>query len=183
MLGWLKYYNLCDVQPFSLAIENSFRQFNKYFGVSPLTHLSLPSMAQKAMFMNFEINSPLVYTFSKSFLEINKAFRENCLGGLTNVYRRHCMTGYDSKYPKAAMFTDSGKKFSAILSLDFNRRDFNKISDFLKLFENQYELPGSMYLHVQRENLPTTPGIFWEKFDGGFRKKIMSVMAIKNINS
>ena len=38
-----------------------------------------------------------------------------------------------------------------------------------------------MYLHVQREFLPTTPGIFWEKFDGGFRKKIMSVMVFENI--
>ena len=53
MKDWLKVYNLLDVQPLALAIEASFRAYRQYFNVDSMLSLSLPSLAQKAMFLDF----------------------------------------------------------------------------------------------------------------------------------
>ena len=95
--------------------------------------LSLPSLAHKSMFKDFSASSPLVYTFSKDFFELNQLFRKQLYGGLgiffcslkyklhllVNVYRRHVTTA-DSEYlPHAARYTDNGSKITGIVGLDF----------------------------------------------------------------
>ena len=44
---WLRLYNLLDCAPLVRAIETSFGKFYEYFGVDPMIHLSLPSIAFK----------------------------------------------------------------------------------------------------------------------------------------
>ena len=57
VFGFLRFYNLQDVQPLAHAIKNCFEAYFKYFGVNAITAMSLPSLAQEAMFKNFEPNS------------------------------------------------------------------------------------------------------------------------------
>lgn len=47
MYGWLKYYNIVDVMPLAVAIENSFRSYHAYFQVNAMTSLSLPGLAEQ----------------------------------------------------------------------------------------------------------------------------------------
>jgi len=50
MLDWLKRYNLLDVTPLSHAINTSFSNFHKVFGMDPSSSLSLPGFAQNWYF-------------------------------------------------------------------------------------------------------------------------------------
>ena len=93
MKDWLKVYNVLDVQPLALAIEASFRAYRKFFNVNAMLALSLPSLAQKAMFLDFSHDAPLVVTFSKDFHFLNLKFRECLYGGLVNVFNNGITLG------------------------------------------------------------------------------------------
>ena len=135
---FLKFYNLSDCEPLVQSIENSFEKFRQFFSVEPLYHLSLPSMAHRAMFDNFE-NCSLVFSFGKKANDIRELFRNNVLGGLCNIFHRH-VSLTDSNTPPAAQFAANGERFSNILFLDFN----------------------SLYLKSQQQNIPTSPGLLWK---------------------
>jgi len=151
MYGFLKYYNLQDVQPLAIAIENCFECYHKYFGVNAMTAMSLPSMAQTAMFSNYKSDAPYIYSFPDENQGINKLFRDNVLGGLVNVYRRHVCTYDREGVPEAARYSDNGDPFSSIVSLDFT----------------------SMYLTCQNDYMPTSPGILWTLKNKKYTKNIM----------
>ena len=87
MKDWLKLYNITDVMPLAKAIEASFRAYQKYFDVNPMIALSLPALAQKAMFRDVSVDAPLIATFSKDYHFLNLQFRECLYGGLVNVFR------------------------------------------------------------------------------------------------
>jgi len=153
MYGFLRYYNEQDVQPLAQAIENCFNCYDQYFNVNAITALSLPGLAMKAMFKNYDKSAPLIFSFSEEFKEMNEIFRSNVFGGLVNVFRRHVCT-YDTEVtiPTAARYAPNGNPFTSIISLDFT----------------------SMYLTCQDKMMPTSPGILWEKTKcGKFSKKIM----------
>lgn len=59
MLDWLKRYNLLDVTPLSHAINTSFMNFHKVFGIDPSCSLSLPGFAQNCMFSLYKKEAPL----------------------------------------------------------------------------------------------------------------------------
>nr|AAT47865.1 hypothetical protein 008-24 [Oikopleura dioica] len=61
MLDWLKRYNLLDVTPLSHAINTSFSNFHKVFGIDPSSSLSLPGFAQNCMFSLYRKDAPLAY--------------------------------------------------------------------------------------------------------------------------
>ena len=150
MYGFLRYYNKQDVQPMAFAIKNCFDSYFTYFGVNAITAMSLPSLAQEAMFKNYAADAPLIYSFSEAFKEINQLFRKNVYGGLVNVYRRHVCTYDKEGIAKAARYADNGDPFTSIISLDFT----------------------SMYLTCQKQDMPTSPGILWErKTNTNFYKK------------
>ena len=86
---YLKYYNLSDVQPVSLAIVNQFTTFVKNFGFSPMQSYGLPSFARIAMYKNYSKTSPNIMTFPSNS-DATKIFRQNIIGGLCSVYKRHC---------------------------------------------------------------------------------------------
>ena len=153
MLGWLRFYNIQDVVPLAIAIGNCFSSYEKYFKVNPLLSASLPSLAQKATFLNYRKTDPLVFSFSKINEDIHSIFRNNVLGGVVNVYKRHVSTFDRPDIPFAARHAPNGDKYTCITMLDFT----------------------SMYLSCQQKVMPTTPGISWEmQTDGVFKKKIMT---------
>jgi len=153
MLGWLRYYNLQDVSPFASALENCFACYNTYFDVDPLLHLSLPALAQEAMFANYEPNDPLIYSFAEKNKDINDIFRNNVYGGLVNAYKRHIITFDKPGVPREARYAPNGNPYTTYVMLDFT----------------------SMYLSCQQKEMPTSPGIHWEmQNDGNFVKKIMT---------
>ena len=153
MYGFLRHYNLQDVVPFATAIENCFRCYNEHFGVNAITSLSLPAVANTAMFNLYDKEKPLVVTFNNTFKEINQIFRRSIYGGLVNAFRRHVKTFDDDKVvPHSARYASNGNPFTSILSLDFT----------------------SMYLSCQMQDMPTTPGILWTmKPDGTYKKNVM----------
>jgi hypothetical protein len=153
MLGYLRYYNMQDVVPLAIAIENCFKCYSLYFGVNPMAALSLPSLAQEAMFKNYDLSAPLVFSFSNEFKDLSKLFRDSVYGGLVNVYRTH-VTTFDQPppVPKSARYAHNGDPFTFILALDVN----------------------AMYLGCQGEEMPTSPGILHVKQKNGtFSKNIM----------
>ena len=151
MYGFLKFYNKMDVQPLVIALENCFKAYYKYFGVNAITAMSLPSLAQEAMFRNYSPDAPLIYSFAEANREINELFRSRVFGGLVNTYRRHVCTYDRGDIPKAARYADNGDPFTSIISLDFT----------------------SMYLTCQKQDMPTSPGIYWRRENRKFRKNIM----------
>ena len=152
MYGFLRFYNTQDVQPLVHALENCFDAYFKYFGVNAITAMSLPSLAQEAMFRNYDPTSALIYSFAEENRDINNLFRKSVFGGLVNVYRRHICT-YDraEPIPPAARYADNGNPFTSIISLDFT----------------------SMYLTCQKQNMPTSPGICWTKDKKTYRRNVM----------
>ena len=152
MYGFLRFYNIQDVQPLAMAIENCFSCYDQYFGINAITAMSLPSLASTAMFNNFDKKSPLIFSFSDANKEINELFRANVFGGLVNTFRRHVAT-YDTPVPipRAARYADNGDPFTSIISLDFT----------------------SMYLTCQKKEMPTSPGILWTLTGAKLTKNIM----------
>ena len=117
MKGWLVYYNKLDVAPLSEAIENQFSAFDKLFGQDLITFFSLPSVAERICYTNFDEKSPLVWSFHEDTYRTD--FRSNIIGGLTNVMHRMINTRDDSG-PFNSRHAPDGSKFSHFMFLDFN---------------------------------------------------------------
>ena len=59
MRDWLERYNTLDVTPLAHAIDNSFKKFQKVFGMDPACSLSLPGFAQDCLFSLYSSDSAL----------------------------------------------------------------------------------------------------------------------------
>ena len=151
MACWLRYYNLLDVKPLVEAITNSFDAFHSYFKVDGNQFHSLPSMAFSSLFKQYPKKLPWVQTFNQSNDDLRQWFRQNLIGGLTNVYRRHLDLSDDGQSPLAARFTPDGSRITHACFLDVN----------------------SMYLHSQDQPMPLGPGLRWTKNGKNFKKKVM----------
>ena len=153
MAGWLRHYNLCDVNPLAIALEKCFRSYSEHFDVDPLSASSLPALAAEAMFKNFHPNSPLFYSIPEAFKYVNEIFRANVIGGLVCAYQRHATTKIDSSLPQRACFNANGRPIKTVLFLDFT----------------------SMYLSCQNKPMPSGPGIVWEPGSNNhWFKKVMA---------
>jgi hypothetical protein len=113
-------------------------------------------------------NTIFIDSFHQKSSSVHDLLRKSIIGGLVNVYSRYTELREDVAAPRNAVFAPNGDRFTQIQFLDFN----------------------ALYLHAQRQKLPTTPGfsrliqrsliyfsgIHWKK-DGDkmFRKSIMSV--------
>ena len=148
MLDWLEYYNRLDVRPLVEAVEKSFKSFSDYFDIDPHQHYSLPSMAFRAMFENFDTNLPYAFSFDEKRDEIRKLFRANLIGGLSSVYCRHLDLSGEAHSPFNARHTPDGSPLTHAGFWDFN----------------------SMYLWAQRKDMPLGPGLVWEKAGRYFKK-------------
>ena len=148
---WLKFYNNLDVQPMIEAIDKSFAAFHKYFDVDPSVNLTLPSIAYKAMFNLYDENLPLAYSFSNRFDHVRKLFRENQVGGLTNVYQRDLNLN-DNSGPWSALHAPNGERYTYCGFWDFN----------------------AMYLYSQKMDMPLSPGVEWVFKNKKAHKKLMT---------
>ena len=142
---------MIDCKPLNEAICNSFDKFWECFKIDANLHLSLPSMAFKAMCNLSDKAMPCVVSFNKANDEVRQLFRNSVVGGMCNVYRRD-LNLTDEESPKNSKIAPNGHPFVAGISFDFN----------------------GMYNGCQAENQPTTPGIRWIKEGNGYRKSIMT---------
>ena len=77
-------------------------------------------------------------------------FRKNIIGGITNVYRR-LINLMDDYSPHNSRFGASGERFSFFGFWDFN----------------------AMYCDSERQTMPLTPGILWEKNGRRYKKSLL----------
>ena len=147
-LDWLRYYNLMDVGPLLRAIDTCFESFHAYFKTDPMLHFSLPSLAFKAMFANYEESDPLIFSFNDS--HIRDMFRDNIVGGLTNCYHRH-INLTDGLSPHNSKFSPSNDRFTSVSFFDVN----------------------AMYLATQMQPMPLTPGLEWTLNGKKFKKRVL----------
>ena len=147
---WLRHYQMLDVEPLAMAIENSFKSFYTHFKVNPMSKKSLPSIAFAAAFKLFDQSMPYLMSFSPMFDDIRQLFRNNQLGGLVNIYHRHVNIMDDNSH-QSTREGPNGEKFSYFSFWDFN----------------------SLYLWAQNQPLPLSPGLLWEKSSNRYTKRTM----------
>ena len=152
MLDWLEYYNRLDTGPLVQAVVNAFTSFSSYFNIDPHQHYSLPSMAFRSMFENYNTNLPYAFSFDEKRDEIRRLFRANLIGGLSSVYCRHLDLSDEGNSPFNARHTPDGSPLTHAGFWDFN----------------------SMYLWAQRQLMPLGPGLLWEKNGRYFNKTPMT---------
>ena len=133
MGNWLEFYNRLDVDPLIQAVTKMSEAYYKHFQIDLFSKNSLPAISIDAMFQLHDKTLPYAYTFSEQ--KVHEIFKQNVIGGITNVYKKHiCLT--DRESPRAAKYSPKGHRFTSCLFLDFN----------------------SMYLWSQGQHLPLTPG-------------------------
>ena len=120
MKDYLQFYNQLDTKPLVEAIVNSFEAFAYHFDVAPNRSFSLPSMAFKSMFNQYDRSLPLSYSFRPKDDEIRQLFRNSSIGGLTTVTHRH-INLMDSNSPLNSRFAPDGNRFTSVSFWDFNR--------------------------------------------------------------
>lgn len=104
---YLKYYNMSDVYPASCGLIRQFETYFDNFGISPMQFLGLPSFAKAAMFKLYDPSCPNIFSFPSNSAA-TQIFRDNVIGGLCNVYKRH-VTLCDEEAAYAAKFNRNGK--------------------------------------------------------------------------
>ena len=153
---YLKFYNLSDVKPASLALLAQFQTYYENFGSYPNHFLGLPSFAKNAMFLLYNKESPSIFTFPPNS-DATKVFREGMIGGLTNVYKRHVTLDENEDAAYAAKYSKRGKKWKQISFYDVN----------------------SMYPATFGEKFPCGLGFEWTlSFRGQLTKKLMTTHRI-----
>ena len=89
MRCWLSWYNMLDVQPLVEAMERSFKCFHDYFEQDANTFLSLPGVAQKALYRCYDQTCSYIFGFRAVNDDIRSMHRRTLCGGLVNVFHRH----------------------------------------------------------------------------------------------
>ena len=148
---WLKYYNTLDVGPLVQAMSNCFEAFFKHFHIDATQYLSLPTIAQTALYTAYDPNAAFIYSFGQKWDEIRQLHRENINGGMVACYHRYINLANDDG-PINSRYAPNGDRYTHLIQLDFN----------------------SLYGCMQRKRLPTTPGILWKRFGGRFQKNVMT---------
>ena len=149
---FLKFYNLSDVAPASQALIKQFDTYLENFGSYPNHFLGLPSFAKHSMFALYDERCPNIFTFPDKSCA-TKVFRENIVGGLTNVYKRHVTLDENEDAATCAKYSKRGKKWNKIEFYDIN----------------------SMYPTTFKEKFPTGLGFEWSpSCSNKFTKKLMT---------
>ena len=138
MKDWLSYYNELDTAPLAHAVNNSFGNFFKIFGLDPSFCVSLPKFAQQCMFRSYTQSDSLCFSFGKNQSEVRELFRTNLTGGLVNCFHRLIDLSGRPNMPEASQIAPNGDPFSSLMFFDFN----------------------SLYLYAQKLPFPATPGSY-----------------------
>ena len=149
---YLKFYNLSDVAPASLALIKQFETYLENFGCYPNHYLGLPSFAKAVMFSQYNESSPSIFTFPQNS-DATTVFRSNMIGGLTNVYKRHVTLNQNEDAAHAAKYSKRGRPWQKIEFYDIN----------------------SMYPSCFGSNFPTGLGYEWTVgLRNRLKKKLMT---------
>ena len=152
MKSWLIYYNNLDTKPLLKAITAWFDGFMEIFGVDGQKYSSLPSMAHRSMFKNFNPTSPYLHSLPKWETDLRNDFRQSIVAGLCSNPHRMIDLRNETDAPNAAIYAPNGDKYSSTIAYDFN----------------------SLYPWALKENMPCSPGIHWKQNDdGSFTKNQM----------
>ena len=114
--NYLEHYNLSDVYPASVGLIKQFKVFENNFKASPMQFLGLPSFALESMFNLYDKNCANIFSFPPNS-DGTKIFREQIIGGLVNVMKRH-VTLLDEPASDRAKFNIKGKFFFLELFLE-----------------------------------------------------------------
>jgi len=130
--------------------------------------MSLPGVAEEIAYRYFNTKSPPICSFGPSFKVYNQEIRKQLYGlvtyilyvvdnkiisrGMTIVLHRFIDLGRPtSRYPIAAYYAENAEKFRRMVFYDFN----------------------SLYPWAFQQNLPTGPGLCFEKNGGAFKLRSM----------
>ena len=102
------------------------------------------------MMNTFDPKLPYAYSFGPKGQQIMELFRSNIIGGITNVYRR-LINLMDEDSPIRSRFSSLGERFTHFGFFDFN----------------------AMYCDSERQAMPLTPGILWEKKGRRYEKSLL----------
>ena len=120
------YSNYCskDASILAQAFSNYCSSFVKHHGVNPLDSPSLPSMASRILWLNYDktINKP--YSFGKDWLHLNREIRKNIMGGLSIVFCRHAEVNTPRIYDEVVHTVPNGDPIKKIECVDFNSKTF-----------------------------------------------------------
>ena len=116
---YLKFYNMSDVKPASLALIKQFETYLENFGSYPNQFLGLPSFAKHVMFSLYDESCPSLFTFPANS-DATTLFREGIIGGITNVYKRHVTLDESEDAAHAAKYSKRGNKWKKIAFYDIN---------------------------------------------------------------
>ena len=149
---YLKFYNLSDVKPASLALIKQFETYLDNFGSYANHFLGLPGFAKHSMFKLFDVDCPNIFTFPPTS-DATHVFREGIIGGLTNVYKRHVTLDQNEEAAHAAKYSKRGNPWRKISFFDIN----------------------SMYPTTYKEKFPCGLGFEWSPtYSDRFSKKLMT---------
>ena len=102
------------------------------------------------MMNTFDPKLPYAYSLGSKGQEILELFRSTLIGGICNVYRRHINLENDDSPPNSR-FSSTGERFTNFAFFDFN----------------------AMYCDSERQSMPLTPGILWEKEGQWYKKTLL----------
>ena len=149
---YLRFYNLSDVKPASLAMINQFKVYEENFGSYANHFLGLPGFAKHSMFKMYDSACPNIFTFPPTS-DATHVFREGIIGGLTNVYKRHATLDQSEEAAHAAKYSKRGNPWREISFYDIN----------------------SMYPSTFGEKFPCGLGFEWTAgHRGRLQKKLMT---------
>ena len=158
MLDYLQTYNLNDCWLLLKSIEAYSKGFLNDFGVNVHKFMSLPGLAQHVAYKFYDTKAAPIYSFGESFSLYNQDIRNNLDGGLCMVFHRMMVVGQQNflrengePLPEAALKTPNGEYFQRITSFDFN----------------------SLYPFALKQELPTGPGLLFEKRGNQFKMRSM----------
>ena len=133
---FLKFYNVSDVTPASKALLRQFETYLENFGSYPMPCLGLPSYAKNCMFDLYNPESPNVFTFCD--METTNLFRNQIIGRLTAVYKRH-VTLCDEEAAPAAKYNSEGiLNYSLVLDPEFHNQSiiFQRVFRYSTIFHD-----------------------------------------------
>ena len=166
MLEYLKFYNCVDVEVLTAAFSRYSKSFFENFALNPLDFVSLPGMAEKAMWRHYDttVNSP--YTFHDNFSHVPKLIKSQIVGGLACCFHRHAQTAISSEPDPLTTKTPSGKDIKILKSFDVN----SKLTSFFICYLFYLDLYGFCMM----QSLPGGVGsIYTKQEERGFKWESM----------
>ena len=89
MYDYLLLYNQKDTELLSEAFQNYINAFINTFELSPLDYYSLPGMAERILWKNYDNEINEAFSLPSFCGDINQIIRANLQGGLVAVFHRH----------------------------------------------------------------------------------------------